>query len=184
MTVVVSMLRGINLGRRQIKMEALRALYTSIGLSDAQTYIQSGNVVFRTKERNLVQLTRRIEDEIERCFGFRVNVIARSCSELRNAIARNPFASGPAIDPRKLLFVFLANEPDAGARDNVLRIKAEPEELRIDGRELYIYFPNGMARPKLSMAAVEKALKTSWTGRNWNTVLKLLELAERLEVLR
>ena len=89
MTVVVSMLRGINLGRRQIKMEALRALYTSIGLSGAQTYIQSGNVIFRTKERNLVQLNRRIEDEIERCFGFRVNVIARTCSELRDVIASN-----------------------------------------------------------------------------------------------
>jgi uncharacterized protein (DUF1697 family) len=65
-----------------------------------------------------------------------------------------------------------------------MRIKAEPEELRIDGREVYIYFPNGMARPKLSMALVERTLKTSGTGRNWNTVRKLLEMAEGMETSR
>ena len=63
----------------------------------------------------------------------------------------------------------------------MLAIEAEPEELRIDGSELYIYFPNGMARPKLSMPLVERTLKTPGTSRNWNTVRKLLEMAERPE---
>ncbi len=59
-----------------------------------------------------------------------------------------------------------------------------PEELRIDGREVFIYFPNGMGRPKMSWPRIEKALKTWGTGRNWNTVGKLLEMAEALEALR
>ena len=180
MAVVVSMLRGVNVGgHNKIKMDALRALYESLGLRDVQTYVQSGNVVFRTDERELVRL--RIEKAIERSFGFRPDVIVRTSSELRDVIARNPFAARPGIDPSKLLVTFLAGDPGPEPRASILRIKADPEELSIHGRELYIYYPNGIGRSKLSHALVEKTLKTSGTGRNWNTVRKLLEMAERLE---
>jgi uncharacterized protein (DUF1697 family) len=179
------MLRGVNVGGHNlIKMEALRALYGSLGFLDVQTYVQSGNVVFRTKERNLATLGKSIEDEIQRDFGFRPGVVLRTPSELRGAIAKNPFATRQNIDPSRLLVTFLSAAPDAEARGNALAIKTFPEELRIDGREVYIYFPNGMARPKMSWPRIEKALKTSGTGRNWNTVTKLLEMAEVLEAVR
>ena len=72
MAVVISMLRGVNLGsHNRIKMDALRARYESLKLRDPQTYIQSGNVIFRTEERNLAQLAKRIENGIEQKFGFR-----------------------------------------------------------------------------------------------------------------
>ena len=132
----------------------------------------------------MVALTKQIESAIERKFGFHSDVVLRTSSELRDAIARNPFAKRSEIDASRLLVSFLVSDPGAEARENVMRIKAEPEELRIEGREVYIYFPNGMARPKLSMALVERTLKTSWTGRNWNTVRKLLEMAEGLETSR
>jgi uncharacterized protein (DUF1697 family) len=182
MAVLISMLRGVNVGgHNKIKMDALRALYESLKLRDARTYVQSGNVIFRTEERDLLALTKRVRNGIERRFGFRPDVIIRTPSELRDVIARNPFARRRGIDPSKLLVTFLASDPGPEARDRMLRIKTDPEELRIDGRELYIYFPNGMARPKLSWAVIEKTLKTSGTGRNWNTVTKLLEIVETLE---
>jgi uncharacterized protein (DUF1697 family) len=185
MPVVISMLRGVNVGgHNKIRMEALRALYESLELRDPQTYVQSGNVVFRTEKGDLALLARRIEDGIETSFGFRPDVILRTSSELRDVIARNPFAARPSMDPSKLLVNFLTRDPGPEARDEVLKIKADPEELRIDGRELYIYFPNGMARPKLSWPAVERILKTPGTGRNWNTVTRLLEMAGSLEALR
>jgi uncharacterized protein (DUF1697 family) len=165
-------------------MEALRAFYESLGLLDVRTYVQSGNVVFRTKERNLAALAKSIEDGIQRDFGFRPGVVLRTPPELRDAIAKNPFAARQGIDPRKLLVTFLSAAPDAESRGNALAIKTFPEELRIDGREVYIYFPNGMARPKMSWPRIEKALKTFGTGRNWNTVAKLLEIAEGLEAVR
>ena len=84
-------------------------------------------------------------------------------------LALSPAAQEPAKAP--------AAAPDVDAP------KADPEELHIGIRELYIYFPDGMARPKLSLPAVERTLKTSCTGRNWNTVRKLLEIAEKLEAL-
>jgi len=181
MPVVISMLRGVNVGgHNRIKMEALRAVYESLGLLEVQTYVQSGNVVFKTKERTLAALAKSIEDTIQRDHGFRPGVVLRTPSELRDAIAKNPFADRQNIDPSKLLVTFLSTAPEAEARGNALAIKTFPEELRIDGREVYIYFPNGMARPKMSWPRIEKALKTWGTGRNWNTVTKLLEIADAL----
>jgi uncharacterized protein (DUF1697 family) len=182
MAVIISMLRGVNLAaHNRIKMDALRALYESLKLRDSQTYIQSGNVIFRTEEKDLVKLCTRVQDGIERSFGFRPDVIVRTCSEMRDAIARNPFASRRGIDPRRLLVTFLARDPGAEARKRLLAIESDPEELRIAGRELYIYYPNGMARPKLSWPTIERMLRTSGTGRNWNSVTKLMEIAERME---
>ena len=182
MAVIVSMLRGVNLVRHnRIKMDALRALYESLGLRDVETYVVSGNVVFRTKTRNLTALAKRIEDAIERSFGFRPRVILRTPAELKDVVARNPFRTRRGIEPSKLLVTFLEGHPAAEALEEVLKIKADPEELHIDGREVYIYFPNGMGRSKLSWVTVEKKLKTSGTGRNWNSVTRLLEIAERLE---
>ena len=182
MTTVISMLRGVNVGgHHKIKMDALKALYESLGLDRPQTFIQSGNVVFQTKARSLPPLAKQIEDAIERTFGFRSDVLCRTTAELRDVIARNPFATRQDINPGKLLVVFLSAGLDGDARKRLLQMPLVPEELRPDGSELYIYFPNGQARPKLSMAHVEKAHKKLWTGRNWNTVLKLLEIAEAME---
>ena len=182
MAVIVSMLRAVNVGgHNKIKMEVLRALYESLKLREPQSYVQSGNVVFKTDERDLVRLTKKIENAIERTFGFRPDVVLRTSSDLREVIAKNPFAKRRDIEPGKLQVHFLPGDPGAEARANVLKLKTDPEELRIYGRELYVYFLNGMGKSKLSWAAVNKALKTPGTCRNWNTVTKLLEMAESLE---
>ncbi len=181
MTVVISMLRGVNVGGQKIlKMDALRALYESLKFEDVTTFIQSGNVVFRTKERDLAKITKRIGNEIEQRFGFRPEVILRTKEEMRGVIARNPFAERKDVEPNKLLVWFLASAPDAEARKNVLAVKVEGEEMRIGKRELYIYFPDGQGRSKLSLPALDRALKVLGTGRNWNTVMKLMEMAEKL----
>jgi uncharacterized protein (DUF1697 family) len=162
-------------------MDSLRALYTSLGLRRVETFIQSGNVVFATQARDLKRLAGRIEDAIEKGYGFRSDVILRSAAELRDALARNPFAERPDINAAKLLVSFLASEPDPEGCIKVRAMDIHPEELYIDGREIYVYFPDGMARPKLSWPALGKWLKTASTGRNLSTVRKLLAIAERLE---
>lgn len=162
-------------------MEALRSLYESLRLRDVRTYVQSGNVIFRTEERDVALMTKRLQKAIEKTFGFQCDVILRTTSELREVIARNPFANRRGIEPSKLLVTFLASDPGEEARKQVRKIKTNPDELWIDGCEMYTYFPNGMARPKVSWAAIEKILKISGTGRNWNSVTKLLEMAEGLE---
>jgi uncharacterized protein (DUF1697 family) len=145
--------------------------------------VQSGNVVFAVRERHadLDSLPARLQSAIARKFGFSPDVILRTSSELRAAIAKNPFAKRARIDSSKLLVAFLARDPDAQARANFSAIKIAPEEAIFAGRELYIYFPNGVGRAKLSWPAIDRALKVPLTGRNWNTVTKLLEMAEKLE---
>jgi uncharacterized protein (DUF1697 family) len=182
MAAIVSMLRGVNLGpHNRIKMQELCAVYESLKLRGAQSYIQSGNVIFRSEEKDLDALAIRLAKAIERKFGFRPPVILRTTAELRGTIARNPFANRREIEPSKLLVIFLDRDPGKEIRKQVLKIKTEPEQLRMEGREVYIYFPNGMARPKMKWAAIERVLKTQWTGRNWNSVRKMLEMAEGLE---
>lgn len=181
MAVVIAMLRGINLGgHHKLSMEALRKHCTGLGLEDVQTYIQSGNLVFRDSG-DPATLTQRLEDGIEARFGFRPPVVLRTAPELRKAIAKNPFAGRSGIEPSKLLVVFMAASPARAALNQVLALPCEPEELRASGRELYIYYPEGMARPKIPLVRLEKALQCSSTGRNWNTVLKLAAMAEALE---
>jgi len=182
MTVIISLLRGVNIaGHHIIKMDALRDLYEDLGLQDAQTYLQSGNVVFRTKAGDVSRLAKRIEDAIEKRFGFRTFVVLRTKAELGDVIAQSPCAKRRGIDPKKLAVMFLKETPTAECLQNALKIETAPEELWISGCHAYIYFTNGMARPKMSWPAIERALKTAGTGRNWNSVTKLYELAQALE---
>jgi len=184
MAVVISLLRGVNVGgHNQVKMEALRALYQSLDLGNATTHIQSGNILFTTKEKNLPRLAKRIADAIEQSFGVRTEVILRTAAELEAVIAANPFAKRSDVPPNKLVVTFLATDPGTEAHDNLRKLPPCREELHLIGRELYVHFPDGMGRSKLPMAAIDKALKTPGTARNWNTVTKLLELAGKQAAL-
>jgi|SRR5579884_3647766 len=180
--VLISLLRAVNLGpHNRIKMDALCRLYEALGFNDVCSYVQSGNVLFRTSERASPRLAAKIEAEIEKKFGFRPPVILRTTADLREVIARNPFANRGDIEPNKFLVVFLAEEPSATAAEKLLAIKADPEEVHLRGRELYIYYPNGLARPKLPWTSIEKAVQVKGTARNWNSVTKLLAMAEEME---
>jgi uncharacterized protein (DUF1697 family) len=181
MSVVIAMLRAINLGaHHRVRMDDLRAMCEALKLRDVQTYLQSGNVVFRA-DSDPGPLSKRLEKDIERKFGFHSDVISRTVSEMRDVVARNPFAQRGDIEPNKLLVTFLAADPGDARREQVRQIKTDPEELQIVGRELYVYYPNGIGRSKLPSSGIDKALNTPGTARNWNTVTKLLEIAERLD---
>ena len=181
MTAMICLLRGVNVGgHNQIKMDALRDLCESLKLCNAQTYIQSGNVVFQTRERDTAKLAAKIESAIEKKHGFRPDVILRTAPEVRELIARNPFAKRKEIEPAKLIVTFLATELSAESQAALLALKPQPEELRLNGREVYVYFPDGMGSSKFT-PILSRTLKNKGTARNWNSVLKLLEMAEALE---
>ena len=182
MPVVICLLRGVNVGGNcKIKMDMLRSLCESLGAENPQTYIQSGNVVFKIKERNLKSLARKIEDAIENKVGFRPDIILRTVSDLTSTLAKNPFAKRRDLHPGKLLITFLAEEPAATALKELAKIETDPEEMKIIGREVYVYFPDGMGRSKFPWTRIGKILGSTGTGRNWNTASKLLEMAKKLE---
>jgi uncharacterized protein (DUF1697 family) len=181
MPVYISMLRGVNVGgHNPIKMDQLRELYVSLKLEDPQTYVQSGNVIFRSKKADEAVLARSIQTAIETRFGFRPEIMIRSTSELRKVVAANPFAKRANIESNKLHVSFLLTKPPADALKKLESLPALPEELHLAGRELYIYFPDGMGKSKLP-PLLDRLLKVPATARNWNSVTRMLEMASHLE---
>jgi uncharacterized protein (DUF1697 family) len=182
MAIGVALLRGINVGGKNVlPMELLRGLCGEAGLADARTYIQSGNVVFRTREDRLRGAARRLAEAIETRRGFRPSVTVRTLDEMRGVVAMNPFTGWRGIDGNRLLVMFLDNEPDVAAKRAAAGLKRGRDEIRVSGREAYLHYPEGASGASMTMAMVEKALRSSGTCRNWNTVNKLVVMAEELE---
>ncbi len=182
MPVYISLLRGINVGgNKRVKMDALRAIYESVGLAEPKTLLQSGNVVFKSEQTDRAALTKQIETGIETGAGFHSDILLRTLDEWRDVIARHPFPEERGLDGSRVLVTFMARTPDAKVVESVQRGNPGPEEVFVSGDEIWVYFPDGMGRSKLAAALVEKNLKATGTGRNWNTVLALLTLAETLE---
>jgi uncharacterized protein (DUF1697 family) len=183
MTIYVSMLRAVNVGgSSRIKMEALRAVYESLGLADVRTLLQSGNVLFRSGLTDRQQLVKRIMQEIERQLDLEVEVILRTLEEVASIVERGPVLS-PRADRSKLLVMFLTSVPDAAAQAALLKwhkSKEMKEMIEMRGPEIYLYYPDGVGRSKLTSAVIEDKLDTAGTARNWNTLTKLVEVGRAL----
>jgi uncharacterized protein (DUF1697 family) len=184
MTVYVSLLRAVNVGGSSpIKMEAVRAVYESLGLADVRTLLQSGNVLFRSGLTDRQQLVKRITQELERQLDLKVEVILRTLGEVASIVERGPVLS-PRADRNKLLVMFLKAVPDAAAQAALTKwhkSKEMKELLEMRGPEIYLYYPDGIGRSKLTTAVIEDKLDTAGTARNWNTLTKLVETGRALE---
>ena len=174
----VALLRGINVGgNRKLPMKSLVALFTKAGCVDVETYIQSGNVVFRAPSIVVRRLSGTITAAIEQQFGFSVPVVIRSQAELATTVTRNPFLNR-GIDIAALHVAFLANVPDPVSVADPDTTRSPGDLFILRGHDIYLWLPNGVARTKLTNDYFDRTLKTVSTLRNWNTVLKLLEMAQ------
>jgi uncharacterized protein (DUF1697 family) len=174
------MLRGINLGpSRRVPMAELRALFSDAGYESVRTYVQSGNVVLATgaAPAELEQQAKRL---ISERFGFAVPVVARTRDELAAVIELNPLGD-VADDPKRYQVSFLSAALDAEAVERLQELAAESERFAAEGRELYAWHPEGVARSKLSNALAGKGLGVTATARNFKTVRALLEIADEVE---
>ena len=178
MATYISLLRGINVsGQKKIQMAELKSLYVSLDFENVLTYIQSGNVVFNSTENDESKLTNQISDKILEVFGFDVKVIIRTKNDWVKVIENNPFIKRSGIDPKKLHVTFLSQEPSEINQDELDKVKHDTEEYVVMGEEIYFYCPEGYGRTKLSNNFLERKVKVTATTRNWNTVNKLLEIA-------
>lgn len=181
MPVFICLLRGVNVGgNKMLKMDALKKLCGSLGLTDASTYLQSGNVVFRTEATDRAVVVRRLEEGIRKACALDVRVILRTPAELKKVIDANPLDPSER-NPKGLLVAFLNGELGKGAKELLTSLKAPSEELAFGTREIYLYFTEGIAGSKLSNALTEKKIGVTVTARNWNTVNALLQMGEELE---
>lgn len=153
----VAFLRGINVGgHKQISMAALKTTFESLGFANVRTLLNSGNVIFESSKKPDAKA-------IEQAIGQDVRVILRTTKELEQVLERKPFDGEPA----KLAVMFLDRAPTGQLEWD------GPEQIAADGRHLYLYYPDGMGRSKLTHAVIERRLKVVGTVRNWNTVTKL-----------
>ncbi|MGH2496664.1 MAG: DUF1697 domain-containing protein [Ktedonobacteraceae bacterium] len=180
MPTCVSLFRGINVGgNRIVPMKELKSLHEALGLRDVVTYIQSGNVVFSSDETDPTRLSKLIEESFAQKFGFHSQVIVRTSAELEEIIANNPFQNQPEKETKWIAVLFLATRPEHTALKDLQKTYKGPEELYLIGQELFVYYPDGIGRSKLTLTLIEKKLKTVGTGRNWNTILQLQKMMQR-----
>ncbi len=179
MQTFISILRGINVsGQKKILMADLKVLYEGLHFKEVSTYIQSGNVVFKTATKLPdIKLAQKIEQAIYGKYNFEVPVIIRSKEEIGKIIATNPFVKEKNIDLKKLHVTFLSEFPKKENIEIVNKSDFSPDQFIIEGKEIYLHTPCGYGNTKLSNTFFEKKLKTKATTRNWNTVNKLSEMA-------
>jgi uncharacterized protein (DUF1697 family) len=179
MTAYISLLRGINVsGLKKIRMEDLKALYEGLGFSEVTTYIQSGNIIFKTGfPVSISGLSKKIEKVLEGKYQFHVPVIIRTADDLRLILSANPFLNEGGIDRERLHITFLEKEPHPGNVNSILKTDFSPDRFRIIGKEVYLYCPGGYGSTRLSNTFFEKKLQVIATTRNWKTVGNLAGLA-------
>jgi uncharacterized protein (DUF1697 family) len=162
-------------------MNDLKAVYETLGFQGVITFIQSGNVIFKS-DSTLQQkkLVLSIEKAISKKYGFEVPVIIRNIKDLAALIKTNPFVKNKEINPDKLHVTFLSELPAAESLENLIKIQYPPDEFIISGKEIFLFCPGSYGETKLSNKFFENKLKVSATTRNWKTVNKLFELAQAL----
>ena len=167
-------------GHNAIKMTCLTGLFRQIGYSDAETYIQSGNIVFTCHNVNIDEVSSEIRKAILSEFNLNIAVISRTLDGMKKIISANPFLEIPGFDPSKMAVLFLEIEPSAEQILKVANIDYPPDKFLINGSEIYIYCPNGFGKTKLYTNFYEARMKVTGTARNWRTVTKLMEMAEKM----
>ncbi len=171
---VAALLRGINIGpNKRIAMADLRAIVGSLGHTDVETYLQSGNVVFTPKGKG--DHAARLSAAIAKQTGHDVPVLLRTGDQLAKIVEACPYA---VSDPTKLVVAFLDREAELGDLELGDLAPYLPDELTVHGRELYVSVPNGQGSSKLMEALVKRRLPVILTVRNWRTVEALAELTQ------
>lgn len=178
MHTYIALFRAINVGgKNTLPMKSLTALLEGIGATDVRTYIQSGNAIFRHAGDEAGPIATRLVAAVGEQHGFEPQVLLLRREDLLQACERNPFPEAEA-EPTSLHLGFLAVVPPAPDLHKLTALKKDNERFQLDGRVFYLHAPDGIGRSRLA-AGSERLLGVPMTERNWRTVCKLRELAER-----
>ncbi len=176
----IALLRGINVGgHNKIPMAELRALCGKIGLGDVRSYIQSGNLVFTAGDAG-ADLETTLESAIEQRFGLSIPVIVRTAKDWRCYLGGNPFPEASLAEPSLVALALSRNAPDASTAEQLAARAANDERVEQVGDAIWIHYPQGSARSKLTPTVLDRVVGSAVTARNWRTVQKLDALAESL----
>jgi len=175
----VALLRGINVGgNRIIKMTDLKACFEKLGFDDPKTLLQSGNLVFSAKSQPMAKLEAVLEAATKKHIGVACSYLLRSADDWAKIIAANPFKGEAKSDPSHLAVTFCREVPAGSALQELRSEIRGKEDFEVVGRELFVWYPDGMGTSRLALALSKNRLGTICTARNWNTVTKVSALLE------
>ena len=179
MTTYIAVLRAINLGaHNRIAMADLKKMLETIGCLEAKTLLLSGNAVFKSKTSSVPKIEQLLEAASTKHLKVTTDYFVRSSSEWQDIIKANPFPREAKKDPARMVMMCLRETPSSAQLQALRAAIKGPETVDVDGRHAYFVYPDGQGRSKLTITVIEKALGTRGTARNWNTVLKLGDLAQ------
>jgi uncharacterized protein (DUF1697 family) len=178
MATFVALLRAVNVaGHQPVGMADLRSWLGALGFTAARTLLQSGNLLFDGVAASGGALERRLEREAKRSLDLETDIFVRTAAEWEKIVARNPFPAEAERDPQRLVLIVLREEVGAAAVRALQTAIVGRETIRGDGKQLYVVYPDGQGRSRLTAAFIEKQLGTRCTARNWNTVLRIAAAA-------
>tara|TARA_R110001583_G_scaffold412_4_gene3890 strand:+ start:35651 stop:36205 length:555 start_codon:yes stop_codon:yes gene_type:complete len=179
MQTYIALLRGINVsGHNKIKMVDLRLLFNDLKFNNVTTYIQSGNVIFTSSEKDISKIEREIKEAIKKKFDYDVKVLIITKNTIQTVFASNPFMENSNPDITKMCVTFLSDFPES---DNIKLLEEYisnyTDEYKINEKHIFLHCPIGFAKTKLTNNLIERKLKVDATSRNWKTITKLVELS-------
>jgi uncharacterized protein (DUF1697 family) len=177
MVAHVALLRAVNVaGHNRVRMADLLGMLAALGLAGGRSLLQSGNLVFQGDGRTGAELEALLEAETARRLAVHTEYMVRDAGQWQAIVDQNPFSAEAARDPGHLLVMVLKDAPDAKAVEALRAAIRGPERVEGGDRHLYVVYPAGVGRSKLTVSRIENILGRRGTGRNWNTVLKLAEM--------
>lgn len=176
MSRCIAFLRAVNVGGRTVKMDALRAQFEALGLTNVSTFIASGNVLFETRARDMAALEQKIEKQLLGAFGFEVHSFVRSAAEVAKVAACRPFDAHELDNAASFVVGFVARPFDAAQQKIVKGFNNDLDAFHAQGRELYWMSRNKQSESKFSNAAFERALGLRATFRGLKTVQRIAAL--------
>ena len=175
MTKYIAFLRAINVGGHTVKMDSLRQLFESLGFSNVETFIASGNVIFEAKAGNVKALEKKIETSLHESLGYEVATFIRTGEELAAIAKHKPFPQSQIDAAMALNIGFIADALDNSLTKKLMSLKTDIDDFQVHGREIYWLCKKKQSESKVSNVAIEKALGIKSTLRGVNTVNKLAE---------
>ena len=170
----IAFLRAINVGGRNIvKMDFLRRVFESLGFSNVETFIASGNVVFEATSKNAQALEREIEESLRQALGYEVATFIRTGAELTAVANYKPFSQADLDGAAALNIAFLAGGLDDKSGQRLMALRTDIDDFHVHGREIYWLCRKRQSGSKISNAVLEKAVGQKSTLRGASTVKKM-----------
>ena len=181
MTTYIALLRGINVsGQKKIQMAGLRSLFESLGYKDVQSYIQSGNIIFRAESQvDPSDIQKKIEEAIQKQYEFFVPVLIKTSEIIEEILKANPYKKEAELEPNRVLVSLLQETPDLQNIQALNSLEYPPDRFKYSDKAIYLHCPNGAGKSKLSNNLFETKLKVKATTRNIQTLTKILALVPK-----